>query len=293
MRDFDQRLLSAPGRAFELSVVEVHRHALVAEVTGPAPGAPFSARDPGCRRVVLLHPARTLVPLGMRLESAEDWSVLPKSAGAPIWLRGRTLSALSCAAFELEGAGVDLRARPAQGDRPRALLRERLSWLRAQPDGTARSGDPLCRALDARLSAFAARVAAGNFGTGEGLLQPLVGLGHGSTPSGDDMIAGALAALWALGTGDLAAARQAIASEIAALAPGQTTQTSLDMLWNAARGYFPAALRDVAEALCHAPVSQREFTAIEAALLRLGATSGRDMLQGVAALLTAVAGDGR
>ena len=290
MRDFDSRVLDRAGAPIALRVEAAHRHALVAEVVDPMPGTSFFAREPGCRRVVLLHPARTLVPLGVRFDDEAAWEALEKAVGASLSLGTRRPAAASTIA--LEGPGVDLRVRPWTQSEALACAGRRLRQCAVVGDLWEVS-DPIGRALDQRLSTLAARIASGDLGAGHGLTRPLVGLGHGSTPSGDDMLTGALAVLWARDSARCVAARQAIAREIDGLTPDRTTRTSLDMLWNAARGAFPAALCDVVQALGDGAVAAGAFDALVEALLRLGATSGRDLWRGVAALAEAEVALGR
>ncbi len=116
------------------------------------------------------------------------------------------------------------------------------------------------------------------------LLADLVGLGTGSTPSGDDIVVGILAGLTALST--LSAAEQQLDALRQALAGVSlpTHPASRQMLTAAADGSFPEPLVDLARAMGD-PEPGEELTAAAARVLALGATSGRSFLAGVLASL--------
>ena len=116
--------------------------------------------------------------------------------------------------------------------------------------------------------------------------RPLVGMGPGLTPSGDDALAGMEAALHALGhpaAGFLAAALDDVAE--------RTTAVSATLLGHAARGEFAERThRLLAELL------GSDDAALPGAVERAaawGATSGVDGLVGVLAGLDAAAASGR
>ncbi|MDD4903642.1 MAG: DUF2877 domain-containing protein, partial [Candidatus Bipolaricaulis sp.] len=119
------------------------------------------------------------------------------------------------------------------------------------------------------------------------LLANLVGLGSGSTPSGDDVLVGILAGLTALFDVS-ASARQ----HLEALREGlrevshRTHPASRQMLAAATDGSFPEPLLNLARALGGAghPEAVR---AAAARVLGLGATSGGSFLAGLAAALDA------
>lgn len=98
----------------------------------------------------------------------------------------------------------------------------------------------------------------------------LLGLGRGSTPSGDDVLAGAAAAARALG---LSGARRLCAA-LACLPAGSTTATGRAMLREAAAGFFVLPLATLAGAW---PTPERSTVD---ALIGIGASSGTDMLAG-------------
>jgi hypothetical protein len=120
----------------------------------------------------------------------------------------------------------------------------------------------------------------------------LVGLGPGLTPSGDDVLAGALLALHAFARPDLA---DRLAARLRPRAEGRTGAISLAHLECAARGEAAAVLHDALAALSSGdPVTLAGSTA---AVGTLGHSSGWDGLAGIVtvgtAWLGAVADGGR
>ncbi|MEM9607984.1 MAG: DUF2877 domain-containing protein [Actinomycetota bacterium] len=100
----------------------------------------------------------------------------------------------------------------------------------------------------------------------------LVGLGSGSTPAGDDLLAGRLVALHALGDAEAAA-------ELAAeLRLDRTTPLSAELLRRAALGEASRPVNELLRA-----VERRTSVALELeALLEVGGTSGRWLAEGIA-----------
>jgi hypothetical protein len=103
----------------------------------------------------------------------------------------------------------------------------------------------------------------------------LVGLGPGLTPSGDDILSGALAAFRVLGTDGRFA--DALASAVTALAPGRTTALSATLLRLAADGQVS---EEAARVLRAVPRADALEPAVRA-LLGLGHTSGADLAAGL------------
>ncbi len=116
--------------------------------------------------------------------------------------------------------------------------------------------------------------------------RPLIGMGPGLTPSGDDALAGMEAALHALGhpvAGFLAAALDDVME--------RTTAVSATLLGHAARGEFAERIHRLLAALLG-----KDDAALPGAVERAaawGATSGMDGLIGVLAGLDAAAASGR
>ena len=107
----------------------------------------------------------------------------------------------------------------------------------------------------------------------------LVGRGHGLTPEGDDVLAGALVTAHA--TGDPRLPRWRAATRLA-LATRRTTTVSRALLLQALEGYAVPQLADLLYALCHradpGPATRR--------LLEVGHSSGAALLEGVVLTLT-------
>jgi len=109
-----------------------------------------------------------------------------------------------------------------------------------------------------------------------------VGLGPGLTPAGDDRVVGALAAATRFVAPWLDEFRRAVAD----LPRDCTTPVSREMLDHAVAGRFPEALRDYVAALGDLWMPPRELRVRQNRLItRIGATSGREMLKGVEAVV--------
>jgi len=147
----------------------------------------------------------------------------------------------------------------------------------------AGQSSPLRDAMAGRLAHCLPRLAiAGAAWDAEGMAQalaPLVGLGPGLTPSGDDFIIGYLAALWCQAGRDaqLGSLLHALASPLHRLAT-HTNAISRQFIVNAVMGQFSERLVGVVRALAQPDLDIRARTA-EA--LRTGHSSGADSLVGL------------
>jgi hypothetical protein len=117
--------------------------------------------------------------------------------------------------------------------------------------------------------------------TGADVLCGLVGLGPGSTPSGDDFIAGVL-----MGEEAKAVAEKGEPvitwpeeRELLMAALDRTNDAGKTLLWQALQGRFPNTLIEMLRAVSEAKGKQEVDAAIERAVSR-GATSGTDALVG-------------
>jgi hypothetical protein len=108
----------------------------------------------------------------------------------------------------------------------------------------------------------------------------LLGLGPGLTPSGDDLLCGALIALQAIGRGD--AARDLYAAIVSAT-PASTSSLAWASLMAAAGGQGPEPLHALVVALLENRKIGRELEDIS----RVGHTSGWDALAGASLVLQA------
>jgi hypothetical protein len=102
----------------------------------------------------------------------------------------------------------------------------------------------------------------------------LLGRGAGLTPDGDDVLAGLLVAASALGDPRLPAWR---AATRAAMATRRTTAVSVGMLHAALDGWAAPPLAEALRALC----GPDDPTPAVDALLAVGSSSGRSLLDGV------------
>ena len=113
----------------------------------------------------------------------------------------------------------------------------------------------------------------------------LIGLGPGLTPSGDDLLGGALITLHALGWSSVAGH---LAGHLLPVARERTHALSLAHLLCAARGEGAAAVHETIAALC-SPGS-RDLAATLDSLAEIGHSSGWDALAGVSLVCRAIAG---
>jgi len=104
---------------------------------------------------------------------------------------------------------------------------------------------------------------------------PLIGLGPGATPSGDDLLVGLLAGL----TASRHATAAPFGRSVGALARGRTTTVAEAFLLHAGRGEFAERVHTAVPGLLDAAESRRE--AAVSCALRWGASSGADLLLGL------------
>ncbi len=235
-----------------------------ARVLGSHSRAAFVGLPDGARLAVLpagspLHPWAVILAPGVPLPAA-DTDVTIRLAGA-------------------ERPELRLIARPGRIE-PRAVaaLETRLAA------GAERLHDPGDEALEAALGAFRA-------GGGPAVLAGVIGLGPGLTPSGDDMVLGALAALDL--ARDAAPAARGLHTALGGAvrlasrpgAPARTTAFSTQLLLAAVEGYHAEPVLGVLDALALAPVDPLALAAAATILLATGGRSGRDLLRGLVATL--------
>ena len=220
-------------------------------------------------------------------------------------LSGTEIRLASGTVFSLTGA-IDWRP-PQPPEWHAADLRHGLAALartaarRAPPDGLGRlipaladggrraaaddTASPLLRRAAAGASALAEWLAGDAGAPPPARARALIGLGPGLTPSGDDLIAGALIALRALSRPDAAERLSAWALPLAATRTGAISRAHLAA---AAAGEGAEPLHRVLAALCAAAEAglEHELDAIAG----IGHCSGWDALAGVALAGTALAG---
>ncbi len=249
--------------------------------------------DPsGLPVLTLLHPSRLLVPFGI----AYPLAFSSELDGCVLSLDGRSLTVarpgkILCH-ITLSADGIDLRVdRPGPCDL--ALVRaqitqvdwpERTRALRGQK--LPANDHDLFLPVLARALASPIRILRAPFVDDRALrdaLAALVGLGPGMTPSGDDVIAGMLAAAYRLAAGHCWSADRldALCGAVRDLPTGVTTMTSLQMLRHARNGRF-------VEPLCrlvrHLGTKGIDLSSDAVYLSQCGAHSGCDMMAGALAI---------
>jgi hypothetical protein len=135
--------------------------------------------------------------------------------------------------------------------------------------------DIFSTAAGRQIAALECALADGDAVAAAGACIPLLGLGIGLTPSGDDLLVGLLAALHAR----RAAALPLIAAAVATAAPTRTTSLSAAAVVAAAHGRFPERMHDVLVA-----IAGNDDDAIRSSIeraMQFGASSGADTLVGL------------
>ncbi|MBX9827174.1 MAG: DUF2877 domain-containing protein [Xanthobacteraceae bacterium] len=141
------------------------------------------------------------------------------------------------------------------------------------PDLAAAAKEPVERLAFALASAMGAGEMSG---IESSKLMPLLGLGPGLTPSGDDVIGGVMIALCLLGQARI---RDVMWSQIRPVLPEVTNRISIAHLEAAAGGYGHAAIHDLVNAIFSGQIGNldRQLDVVDA----IGHTSGWDALVGV------------
>jgi hypothetical protein len=210
----------------------------------------------GRRLLVLSSDAFGLVPGGVELAPADLAAVRRESASGVVRLAHWRPAVVE---------PVDLTLRPAPID-PDAV---RILAVAARTP--ARSGlDPARQRADAPALA---RAAVAGLPLEEPLLR-LIGAGPGSTPAGDDVVAGVLAGLHIANRPDTASR---LAAAVLPLLP-RTTSASAHYLTAAADGRFAVRVHDLLAGLASPAAANRAARVARAH----GGTSGLDLLAGIA-----------
>lgn len=191
---------------------------------------------------------------------------------ADLWEPRPRLAELSHIFADAGRVGASRRAAAAAGRLRGALSRVEASARRSVGAGEA-AGDGTIRGKGTYGRAFAA------IGKRDDFPAALVGFGPGTTPAGDDWLAGFLcAADFASGRGP-ASAEARLRDEIGRRL-GRTTAAGRSLLTGALAGVPPRYLCAVVEALAAPGAGDDELVdAVESALLH-GASSGRDAVDG-------------
>ena len=271
---FDRRLL-AERQPLCGRVVAIHSHAAVVRV------------EPAGRLLTLLPPRRWLVPWGIALA---DWETCPPD-GAVVTVAGRTCQCEEKAVVSFQGDGVDLGI-PARSLSTTLLQRQLTALGRLEIPAAGEMEQLAIRTADQRLDrTVAALVGGGGAGSVGSAIRSLVGLGPGSTPTGDDLIVGVAAAACRFrGAGELAADRfDALREALRAVPTNATTPVSIEMLRHAAEGQFLEPLGHLANAM--GSETRAPLAAAISVLRGIGARSGVDLAHGALALARAALGN--
>jgi hypothetical protein len=151
---------------------------------------------------------------------------------------------------------------------PPSRLAGAVGWL------AGRVADPLDATGRAAVAELVAALSAGH--DPDEPVQRLLGRGTGLTPTGDDVLAGALVTLQALGS----PAARTLARSVLALAPGATTTVSAGLLRHAADGTCIPQLSDLLTTV-GSPTGEEALPRAAGALLAVGHCSGAGLLHGV------------
>ncbi|MDP7114213.1 MAG: DUF2877 domain-containing protein [Myxococcota bacterium] len=271
-----------------------HADEWIGEVDRVFPTAALARERDGRRLLTIGSIGSRLVPWGIALPLDRP---LP-AVGALIVLQGRELAFPGGGAppLRLSGAGVDLAVRP--GALSHRALRGQLAALPVPTPGEGSlaggAGGRVPALVAARVAEATVTVTRSLCGPSPDDLRPpvraLLGLGPGSTPTGDDVLIGLLAAAirFAVPGGLAPAGVDALRRELAQVPADSTTDVAREMIVHSSRGAFPEDLARFVE-LLGAP--GRPPAAIHRAaddLSALGGSSGADMLGGVLALAGSV-----
>jgi hypothetical protein len=210
-------------------------------------------------------------PLTLGLRDARDWTPPSPPRWRPARVR-RSLDWLGDAGARTPVEGLGGLLAP--------VASRRLDCAAAARSSLQRLASPAVAALAAWVRAALAGEAGAE--RPPDAIGALIGLGPGLTPSGDDVLAGALLALHALDRADVA---ERVATWLDARLEGRTGLVSRAHLACAARGAGAAVLHDALGAL--ASGDGEALAAATSAVGTLGHCSGWDGLVGIAAVTAA------
>ena len=221
------------------------------------------------RRILLAKPipARLSGELRLSVEGADVWH--------PVTLSGVT--AVSNGASVPGAPGFT----PAQGAAACVFIGANINAIGTPAGfGVLLAARPLRFPLDlalARLRALAASVAEDNAAAFESAALPLLGLGLGLTPSGDDFVGACLFARRLRGDFLSSPSWQDAATNLTRAAAVRSNSISAALFGDLARGAAYAPLHELAAALCGGDAA---LIAAARALTAIGHSSGWDMLTG-------------
>lgn len=259
-------------------------------VVGVGPAAAYVTVDAppascGPAVVAVEAPGAVGLPCGVGLTTGAP-------GGLPGGLVAGTRVEVGAGRLDVDGARLVVarwrRARPVVARLTVDDLRPRTRTARSRLPGAT---DPLAAAVLDGSDALTRAASAGDLDAATAVAADLCGLGEGSTPSGDDVVAGAVAAGTLLATattdadGPAAGWWAELGRRAAAHAVGRTTTLAAALLAHAARG----EVADPVAALLRALVGDGEVAAATDRLLGVGHRSGGDLARGVLLAADAVA----
>jgi hypothetical protein len=201
---------------------------------------------------------------------APKWTPRPPEKVAPASLR---LTALDALAGAIAGAGQ------LKGFGP--LAAHLVGAWSAKPLQASHHLDATASRALAELNRLLEATSLGNHNEMIDALLPLIGLGPGLTPSGDDLIAGIAASLvWQVRVGCIPAelARQVVQA-VRGATPASTNRISARLLWYACEGVLYAPAMKLGEALLSGDTDAMLRSAKH--LFSIGHTTGLDLAVGL------------
>jgi len=256
----------------------------------------------GNKLLTLVASSQADLPQGIRVDTPNDFSFEIFRTGEQVTCRDDLLR-FGSSTIELRGAKrwkCDLPALQADMTNPAVTTAWSYAWqtlnkrqilLGAEiiaedlfrSDDTIRAGVPR-KAGEAMRGLFDATRRYDL--TAASSLRPLIGLGTGLTPSGDDLLVGYLAGLWCT-VRDRNERVQFVSNLGKAVIrlSRRTNDISRTYLYYAARGQVSSRLATLAEAICQGSNPDRLFDTAEAAM-RVGHTSGMEAVAGLLVGLT-------
>lgn len=256
----------------------------------------------GSKLLTLAASSEADLPQGIRVDTAEDFSFEIFHAGEQVSCRDDILR-LGSLTIELRDAGCwkcNLPALQADMTKSAVVTAWQYVWqvLRKQQIllGAEIIAEDLFRSdeiIQVGVPRKAGEAMRGLFDaarrydlTATSFVRPLIGLGTGLTPSGDDLLVGCLAGLWCavLDKSERIQFVTSLGKAVIRLSR-QTNDISRTYLFHASRGQVSSRLADLAEAICHAENSDRLLTVAESAM-QVGHTSGMDAVTGLLIGLT-------
>ncbi len=246
-------------------------------LVGPSRPAAVVAATPHATYLAVDDPANTMVCLASAAAVRVPCALILDAKTLPPQLPAGTIGSVGGGSVAIGGASYRVTRwwRPPRprglGAVPPARLAGAVRWL------TGRVADPLDADGRAAVADLVQALAGG--GRPDHAVARLLGRGPGLTPTGDDVLAGALVSLHAL----RARAAAPLAAAVTSAAPDATTTVSVALLRHAARGECVPQLADLLDAVAGGGPDPAAGALPRAAgaLLAVGHCSGAGLLHGV------------